>query len=65
MKKIITMAMMLAASVATASTQNASVQSDIDAFQNYFASTFPNMTKDQFSNGSYQFSEDKLLQYEA
>jgi sulfur-oxidizing protein SoxA len=65
MKKIITMAMMLAASVATASTQNASVQNDIDAFQNYFASTFPNMTKDQFSNGSYQFSEDKLLQYEA
>jgi len=65
MKKIITIAMMLAASTVGATSQNASVQKDIDAFQGYFASTFPNMTKDQFSNGSYQFSEDKLLQYEA
>lgn len=65
MKKIITIAMMLATSSFAFASQDADVKKEIDAFQAHFASKFPNMTQDQFSNGPYQFDEDKLLQYDA
>lgn len=65
MKKILTVIAMVASTSVSATEQDPRVQADINAFQTHYAKSFPNMEKEQFSNGAYQFDEDKLLQYEA
>jgi len=74
MKKLLTTVVSLGLMVGTVSTafseqmhaQDAEVQKDIDVFQNYFDKKFSYLIpRDSFSNGSYQFDEDKLKQFEA
>jgi sulfur-oxidizing protein SoxA len=65
MKKLITAIALVVSTSVLAAEQDPRVKADIDAFQTHFAKTFPNMKKEQFANGPYQFNEDKLMQFEA
>ena len=69
MKKTLIAKTIVGLSVATlslssiAATQSKQVQADINAFQGYFAKTYPEI-KD-FTKGPYTFSEDRRSQFEA
>ena len=59
----------LAASMITthsiaATQQDANVQADINAFQNYFRKRFPDLSLNDFSKGPYSMSKDKKLQFD-
>ncbi|RUM81833.1 MAG: sulfur oxidation c-type cytochrome SoxA [Candidatus Thioglobus sp.] len=58
-------AALIGSGVAMSAQQSSAVQADIDAFQNHFKSSFPDLALDDFSKGPYAMNEDKMMQFEA
>lgn len=55
----------LLSTAAMSAQQSAAVQADIDAFQNHFLNKFPGLALNDFANGPYAMSDDKMMQFEA
>ena len=55
----------LLSTAAMSAQQSTEVQADIDAFQNHFLKAFPGKSLNDFADGPYAMSEDKMMQFEA